>query len=81
MGRSIDLQSSVDVPIRAAMEFTTCPYDGTDIDAEDYSGGSVLLRCDHCGAAWEWHNAWIRRVSEPDRERVRAAGAERLLTD
>ncbi len=55
------------------MEFTTCPYDGTDISAEDYSGGSVVLRCDWCGAGWEWHNSWIRRIAEPDREKVRAA--------
>jgi len=63
------------------MEFTTCPYDGTDVTAEDYSGGSALLRCEHCGAAWEWHNAWIRRIAEPDRDRVRAASPERQLAD
>jgi hypothetical protein len=63
------------------MEFTTCPYDGTDITAEDYSGGSVLLRCEQCGAAWERHNAWIHRVVEPDRERVRGTGAERLMAE
>jgi len=58
------------------VRFETCPYDGSRIDAEHYSGGSVLLRCEHCGAAWEWHNAWIRRVAEPDRARLRAQRAQ-----
>jgi hypothetical protein len=53
------------------MELVKCPYDGSEVSAENYSGGSVLLRCDHCGAAWEQHNAWVRRVSEPDRARLR----------
>lgn len=55
------------------MDPTTCPYDGHDLAALDYSGGSVLLECEWCGAAWEWHRAWLRRVQEPDRERVIAA--------
>jgi len=58
------------------MEFTKCPYDGAKIEAE-YSGGSTLLSCSTCGAAWEWHNAWLRRVREPDREAVRTARAGR----
>jgi len=55
------------------VDITQCPYDGTPIDAEAYSGGSVLLDCPCCGAAWEWHSALVRRVREPDRERILAA--------
>lgn len=59
------------------MELVNCPYDGTEVSAEMYSGGSMLLRCEHCGAAWEQHNAWVRRVGEPDRSRLQAAPASR----
>ncbi len=52
------------------VDLTQCPYDSTPIEAEAYSGGSVLLDCPCCGAAWEWHSALVRRVREPDRERV-----------
>ncbi|HTD49898.1 MAG TPA: hypothetical protein VK771_04820 [Acidimicrobiia bacterium] len=55
------------------MELTQCPYDGTPIEAEALSGGSMLLTCSRCSAAWEWHGAWLRRVREPDRDAVRAA--------
>jgi hypothetical protein len=58
-----------------SMEFTRCPYDASPIEAETYSGGSALLSCSTCGAAWEWHNAWLRRVREPDRDAVRRARA------
>jgi hypothetical protein len=53
-------------------EFRQCPYDGTEIEAEAWSGGSVLLACPHCDAAWEWHGAWIRRVREPERAAIAA---------
>ncbi len=59
------------------MDFTTCPYDGTELVAENVSGGSVLLGCEWCSARWEWHNAWIRRVVEPDRDRVIAVQRQR----
>jgi hypothetical protein len=63
------------VPKESLVEFTRCPYDASPIDAETYSGGSAVLSCSTCGAAWEWHNAWLRRVREPDRDAVRAARA------
>jgi hypothetical protein len=59
------------------MEFTLCPYDGSEIELEADWRGPALLSCSVCGAAWEWHNAWLRRVREPDREAVRAAMAGR----
>ena len=64
------------------MDLTQCPYDGTPIDADAYSGGSVLLECPCCGASWEWHNALVRRIHEPDRERVlEARVAASISTD
>jgi hypothetical protein len=57
------------------VELTQCPYDGTAIDVETWSGGSLLLSCPACAAAWEWHGAWIGRVREPDRDRALAARA------
>jgi hypothetical protein len=50
-----------------------CPYDGTPIEAEAYSGGSYLLSCTQCGAEWEAHNTLVRRVTDPDWDRARAA--------
>lgn len=64
--------------MQETMQLERCPYDGTTIAAEHFSGGSMLLRCEHCGAAWEWHNAWVRRVAEPDRSRVRTEPGERV---
>ena len=55
------------------VELSQCPYDHTAIAAEVCSGGSVVLTCPACGAAWEWHGAWLRRLQEPDREKMRAA--------
>jgi hypothetical protein len=55
------------------VQLTQCPYDGTRIEAEALSGGSLLLTCACCGASWEWHGAWMRRIEEPDREAVREA--------
>lgn len=50
-----------------------CPYDGTPIEAEAFSGGSYLLSCTACGAEWEAHNTLVRRVTDPDWDRARAA--------
>jgi len=55
------------------VEPTQCPYDYTPIEAETWSGGSVVLSCPACEAAWEWHGAWLRRVRKPDRDKVIAA--------
>jgi hypothetical protein len=55
------------------VELTQCPYDSTPIEAESLSGGSMLLTCSRCSAAWELHGAWLRRVREPDREAVKMA--------
>jgi hypothetical protein len=57
------------------VQFSQCPYDGEMIAAETVAGGSLLLTCDVCGASWELHGAWIRRVAEPDREAVRVRRA------
>jgi hypothetical protein len=48
------------------MKLSECPYDRTPIEIEHLSGGSMLLVCATCGAQWERHGAWIRRVHEPD---------------
>jgi hypothetical protein len=53
-----------------------CPYDGTPIEAEAYSGGSFLLSCTACGAEWEAHNSLVLRVSAPDWDAARRAKAE-----
>jgi hypothetical protein len=53
-----------------------CPYDGTSIEAESYSGGSFLLSCTWCGAQWEAHNTLVLRVAEPDWDAVKRATAE-----
>jgi hypothetical protein len=53
-----------------------CPYDGTPIEAETYSGGSVLLSCSFCGAHWEAHNALVHRVQEPDWQLIERARTE-----
>jgi len=55
------------------MELTQCPYDGHAIEVESCSGGSLLVQCPVCDAAWEMHGAWIRRVRAPERDRVAAA--------
>jgi len=59
------------------VQFTRCPYDASPIEAEAQSGGSTLLSCSTCDAAWEWYRTWLRRVREPDREAVRLARAGR----
>jgi hypothetical protein len=53
-----------------------CPYDGTSIEAEAYSGGSFLLSCTACGAEWEAHNSLGVRVTAPDWAAARRAKAE-----
>lgn len=50
-----------------------CPYDGTELDIGQYSGGSYLLTCTACRAEWEAHNSLVRRTAEPDWDRARAA--------
>ena len=57
------------------VELTQCPYDHTAIEAEAWSGGSIVLSCPACDAAWEWHGAWLRRIREPDRDKVLDARA------
>ena len=57
-----------------------CPYDGTPIEAEAYSGGSFLLVCTACGAAWEAHNSLVLRVSDPDWDAARRAKAESAVS-
>jgi hypothetical protein len=63
------------------VELSQCPYDHTAIEAEVCSGGSVVLTCPECEAAWEWHGAWMRRLREPDREKMRAARARPRSTE
>jgi hypothetical protein len=52
------------------VELTHCPYCDHPVEAESFSGGSLLLSCPQCAAAWEWHNAWLRRVRKPNRAAV-----------
>ena len=63
------------------MELTQCPYDYTTIEAETFSGGSVVMTCPACEAAWEWHGAWLRRVREPDRDKMIAARSRAVSTE
>jgi hypothetical protein len=63
------------------VELTQCPYDHTSIEAETFSGGSVILTCPACDAAWEWHGAWLRRVREPNRSLVLEARARPRSTE
>ena len=58
------------------MELSLCPYDHTPIVTEASSGGSLLLSCPVCDAAWEWHGAWLGRFREPDRAKVLEARAK-----
>lgn len=54
-----------------------CPYDGSPVVADAYPGGFVVVSCESCGAAWELHNAFVRRVAEPDWIAVRVASEHR----
>ena len=58
------------------MELTACPHDGSAIEAEMVSGGSLLLVCPACGAEWEKHGAWVRDLREPVPEPVPEQPAE-----
>ena len=62
------------------MNLQRCPYDGTPIEAEAYSGGSFLLSCTACGAAWEAHNSLVLRVSDPDWDAARRAKADSAVS-
>jgi hypothetical protein len=64
----------------SVVNFQRCPYDGTPIEAEAYSGGSFLLSCTACGAAWEAHNSLVLRVSDPDWDAARRAKAESAVS-
>jgi hypothetical protein len=55
------------------VNLTQCPYDGAQVEVEISSGGSLLLTCVACGAAWERHGAWTGRICEPDRQKLLAA--------
>jgi hypothetical protein len=55
---------------REPVKIERCPYDGRSLTAETTSGGSVIVVCEACDAAWEWHGAWLRRVREPDRAKL-----------
>jgi hypothetical protein len=59
-----------------SVNFQRCPYDGTPIEAEAYSGGSYLLSCTACGAEWEAHNSLVLRVTAPDWDAARRAKSE-----
>jgi hypothetical protein len=59
------------------MDLSRCPYDAGPIESEPYLGDANLLSCVTCGAAWESHPTWLRRVREPDRATVRNAQAGR----
>jgi hypothetical protein len=63
------------------VEITQCPYDYTTVEAETFSGGSVIMTCPACEAAWEWHGAWVRRVREPDRDKMIAARTRSRSTE
>lgn len=59
------------------MHLQRCPYDGTPLDVDSYSGGSFLLTCTSCSAEWDAHNSLVRRTAEPDWEAVAKARAAR----
>jgi predicted nucleic acid-binding Zn-ribbon protein len=61
------------------VELRHCPYDAAPVEIERVRPDAVLVGCPDCGARWEWHNAYLRRIEEPDREAVRRRRAERAL--
>ncbi len=71
-GRSADIQ-------RVNLE--RCPYDGSAVEVDSYSGGSFMLTCRTCGAAWEVHNVLTRRVAEPDWDAARRHRGRAAITD
>ncbi len=63
-----------------SVNLTLCPYDSKDLYRE-YSGGSFLVSCSHCGAEWEVHNNLVLRVTDPNwelAEEVAVIVAERI---
>ena len=73
-GRVKSAATSVDI---SGVRLQRCPYDGTPLDIDAYSGGSYLLTCTSCRARWEAHNSLVRRTEEPDWDRARTARAAR----
>jgi hypothetical protein len=75
------LKSSGEVPETAVVNgmprLERCPYDGSPVVADAYPGGFLVVSCESCGAAWELHNAFVRRVAEPDWTAVRIASRRR----
>lgn len=63
------------------MKLERCPYDASPIEVDAYSGGSFILTCRTCGAAWEIHNVLTRRVAEPDWDAARRHRAGATLVD
>jgi hypothetical protein len=61
----------------SSVELDRCPYDGSPLEVEAYLGGSTLLFCSTCGAAWDCHERSLRRVRAPDRDAVRSARSHR----
>ena len=62
------------------MNLTLCPFDSQPLGRE-YSGGSFLVSCGHCGAEWEVHNNLVLRIAEPNwelAEQVTAIVSERI---
>ncbi|AKL73079.1 hypothetical protein IMCC26256_11786 [Actinobacteria bacterium IMCC26256] len=63
-----------------SVNLTLCPFDSKDLNRE-YSGGSFLVSCSHCGAEWEVHNNLVLRVTDPNwemAEQVTAIVSERI---
>lgn len=63
-----------------SVNLTLCPFDSKYLNRE-YSGGSFLVSCSHCGAEWEVHNNLVLRVSDPNWELANEVGvivAERI---
>lgn len=52
------------------VELERCPYDMSPIAVEGF-GGSFVISCDACGAAWEMHGASLRRLRPPDADTMK----------
>jgi hypothetical protein len=48
-----------------------CPYDGSPISVRRF-GDSFEISCDACGAGWEMHGSFLRRLRPPDAETMKA---------
>jgi hypothetical protein len=55
------------------MTLTLCPYDGTHISVGVARTGAVVIECQTCEAAWEYHTTWITQLRKPNRSKARAA--------